>query len=156
MRIKVLSLIGLSEDDFFGGIKRAQLFEKTDFVIPKVTIKLNDKDYNNFFLKYQCERDMNVRYLNKNEACLTASWVDFDYAMKEAINLKLIDKAAITDPEDMKIINNKKNITLSDFEQIISKYSDKKLEQVLSSSYGLIKIPDYETENAELIFDLNG
>ena len=99
---------------------------------------------------------MNVRYLNKNEACLTASWVDFDYARKEAINLKLIDKAAITDPEDMKIINNKKNITLSDFEQIISKYSDKKLEQVLSSSYGLIKIPDYETENAELIFDLNG
>jgi len=144
-----------ARDDFFGDIVRAKLFEKTDFKVPTITINLSDEDYNNFFLKYQCERDMNLRYLKRNDDCYTAPWVDLDYAMGKIFRHNYIDKSIITDSKDLSIINST-NITLSDFEYIVTKYSNFSLEKIMSTSYGLIKIPDYAAENAGLTFYLYG
>ncbi|OUM63060.1 hypothetical protein PIROE2DRAFT_61493 [Piromyces sp. E2] len=145
----------LAKDEFFGSTRRAKLFEKTDFVVPKITIHLSDEDYHNFFLKYQCERDMNLRYLKRNEDCYSAPWVDLDYAMGKIFRHNYIDKSTITDTNDLSIIN-KSNVTLSELEHIINKYSNFSLEKMLSTPYGLIKIPNYSVEEASLTFDLNG
>jgi len=145
----------VAKDNFFGNIRRAEIFEKTDFVVPKITINLNEDDYNNFFLKYQCERDMNVRYLNKNEDCYDAPWMDYDSIMKKTFSHNLIDQSIITDRKDLDLIN-KSNKTLSDFETIIYKYSNYTLEKILSTGNELFKIPDYESKQAGLTFDING
>jgi len=98
---------------------------------------------------------MNSRYLTRNDECYKAPWVDVDYAMNKAIKNKLIDKNAIIDQDDLQIIN-KNNKTISEFESIVKKYTNFTLEEILTTGYGLIKIPDYSTENAGLTFDLDG
>lgn len=120
-----------------------------------MTINFKDEDLNNFYLKYQCERDMNTRYLTRNDECYTAPWVDLSASLDKAFRHKLIDKNSIKESKDLKIINNK-NITLSDFEHIITTYSNLSLEKILSSSYGLINIPDYKIDEASLTFDIDG
>ena len=145
-----------AKDAFFGDVKRAEIFEKTDFVVPKITINLSEKDYRNLFLKYQCERDMNVRYLNKNEDCYQASWMNYDKIMKKAIEKNLIDSSLIKDSKDLELLSHT-NKTFSDFENIVSKYSNYTIDKILSTGYGLYKIPDYETEEETgLSFDING
>jgi len=145
----------VAEDKFFGDIRRAEIFEKTDFKIPKITINLKKKDLNNFYLRYQCEHDMNARYLIRNEDCYTAPWVDLDYAMNKTFRNNLIDKTLIKEQKDLDIIN-KTNITLSEFEHIVTTYSNFTLEKILNTGYGLIKIPDYSADEASLTFDLDG
>jgi len=60
MKIKNLTLLslfigsGFAYDKFFGNVRRAELFEKTDFKVPKITINLNDDDYRKYFLTYKC------------------------------------------------------------------------------------------------------
>jgi len=98
---------------------------------------------------------MNNRYLKRNEDCYKASWIDLDYAMNKAFDKDVVDKNSIKDTKDLNMIN-KSNITLSEFEHIITKYSNYSLEQVLSTSFGLVKIPDYSTEDAGLSFDIDG
>jgi len=136
-------------------VKRAELFEKTDFIIPKLTINLSEEAYNNFFLKYQCERDMNIRYLNKNEECYHASWMNYDDIMAKAIDKKLINQSLIKDSKDLAIMKMS-NKTYSDFKTIASKYSNHTVEELLSTSYTLYKIPDYETEESGLSLDIKG
>ncbi|OUM57095.1 hypothetical protein PIROE2DRAFT_65194 [Piromyces sp. E2] len=161
MKIKYISFLTIlvgcvsAYDEFFGNIRRAELFEKTDFVVPKLTIKFNEQDYKNFFLKYQCEHDMNARYLIRNDECYVASWVNLDDAMEKAFQTHLLDKSLITDGEDLQIIK-KSNKTISEFEHIVTKYTNRTLEDILSTGHGLIKIPDYSTENAGLTFDIDG
>jgi len=145
-----------AKDAFFGDVKRAEIFEKTDFVVPNITINLSEKDYRNFYLRYQCERDMNIRYLNKNEDCYHASWMDYDDIMKKAIEKKLIDSSLIKDSKDLELLR-RTNKTFSDFENIVSKYSNYTMDKILSTGYGLYKIPEYEMEEeASLTFDLKG
>ena len=145
----------LAKDAFFGEVKRAEIFEKTDFVVPKVTINLSEEDYRNFFLKYQCERDMNVRYLNKNEDCLHAYWMNYDNIMTKALNKNLIDKSRIKDKKDLELIEMT-NKTYTEFETIASKYSNHTIDQLLSTNYGLYAIPDYEAKNSQLTLDIEG
>jgi len=153
--IKKVVSNAIATDKFFGDIKRAEIFEKTDFVVPKITINLSDVDYNQFFLKYQCERDMNIRYLTKNEECYKASWMNYDSILENAFNSEFIDKSKITESKDLELIK-KSNKTLSEFESIISKYTNFTIEEILSTGYGLFKIPDYEVDKAGLTFDVDG
>jgi len=147
----------LAYDEFFGDIRRAEIFEKTDFVIPEVTINFKKDDLKNFLLKYQCERDMNVRYLTRNEECYTAPWVDLNYSLNKAFRHQLIDKSLIKTSKDIEIINNNNGkMTVPDFEHIVTTYSNYTLEEILATTYGLIDIPNFEAEEVGLTFNIDG
>jgi len=98
---------------------------------------------------------MNLRYLTRNEECYKAPWVDLDYSLSKAFRHELIDKNSIKDAKDLEIINNG-NITLSNFEHIVTTYTNFTLENILSTSYGLIDIPNYEADEVGLTFNVNG
>jgi len=112
-------------DSFFGTADRPELFELTDFKMPNIIINLDEKDYKNYFLRYQCEIDMNMRNLTRNEDCYTAPWVNLDDVLDKAFKNDLIKKDKISD-NDLSVIN-KKNITLNQFEHIVTTYSKFKL-----------------------------
>jgi len=135
-------------------VKRAELFEKTDFKIPTLTVKAEEEDFKNFFLKYQCERDMNIRYLTRNEDCYTAPWVNLDSVMNKAMINELIRKEDLS-TKDLALIEKGK-LTLSDFEGIVTRNTNLTLEEILSTGYGLIKLPDYEIGEAGMSFDIEG
>jgi len=141
-------------DSFFGKIHRAKLFEMTDFKVPDITINFDEEELNNFYLTYQCECDMNARYQVRNENCYKAPWMDYDYAMNKAIKHNIIDISSIKNEKDFSIIN-KTNITFSEFEHIITKYTNRTLETVLTTSSSLFKIPTYSTDNVGLSFKLD-
>jgi len=162
MKFNILSLLAISlgssyaYDDFFDGhYTRAELFEITDFVVPKITINLNENDLNNFFLRYQCEFDMNARYLVRNDECYKKPIINLDDALKNALDYNYIKRDEITSPYGLYLIN-KGNITLNEFEYIVDNYSDYSLENLLSSSYELAEFLDYSTDDASLTFELNG
>ena len=99
---------------------------------------------------------MNPRYLTRNDECYEASWADYDYAFDKAFRYGYLNKSLIKDTKDLDLIE-KTNKTLADFEYIAEKYSNTTLETLLSTSYGLIKLPNYSTENdASLTFELDG
>eukprot|EP00833_Pecoramyces_ruminatium_P015576 jgi/Orpsp1_1/1189608/evm.model.d7180000073212.1 len=158
--MKVLTLFSLfigsvlAYDEFFGNITRAEIFEKTDFNVPNITISFSDEDYNKFFLKYQCERDMNLRHLTRNDDCYTAPWVDLHQAMQKAYKLNLIDKSKI-ESNDLQTIE-KSDFSIQEFETIVTKYTNFTLEKILNTSYGLISIPDFEVDDVGLTIDING
>ena len=135
------------------GIRKSELFELTDFKVPKITINLSNDDYKRFQLTYQCEYDMNIRLIKRNDECYTAPWVNLDKALKRAFKKNLIDESKLSS-SDSKIVNNG-NISLSNFENIVTKYSNFTLPKILSTSYGLIDIPDYKADTS-LTFELDG
>jgi len=141
----------LAEDKFFGDVKRALIFEKTDFVVPKATFNFTEEDYRNFFLRYECEHDMNNRYLVDHEECYTAPWIDYTYALNKLFRHSYINKEIIVDKNDLAIAN-KENVTISDFEYIVSKYSNYTMKELMATNYGLYKFPDFE---AEVFFNFN-
>jgi len=98
---------------------------------------------------------MNVRYLNKNEECYKAVWINLNNMLNKAFKNNYIDKNSIKDSADLSIIN-KSDISFTEFEHIVKTYSNHTLEQIFSTSYGLYKIPDYETEDASLTLDIDG
>jgi len=161
MKIKFLIPLILSigqifaKDDFFTNDDRAEIFQKTDFVVPKITVNFSEEDYKNFFLKYQCEYDMHPRNAIRNDDCYKAPWVDLDYALSKAFRNNIINKNSITDSNDLNIIK-KGNITLTNFENLVKKYTDLQLENVLTTTNGLIKIPDQIADEASMTFDING
>ncbi|OUM65082.1 carbohydrate-binding module family 18 [Piromyces sp. E2] len=144
----------LASDSYFGNVRRAELFEKLDFKVPKMTINLSDEDYKNYFLTYKCEYDMNIRHITRNDDCYKAPWIDLDLAMDKAFKYNLINKSKV-EKNDLDIINNK-NITLEQFENIVTKYTNYNVETILSINFGLVKIPTYETENASITLDIDG
>jgi len=97
---------------------------------------------------------MNIRHTTRNDDCYTADWSNLHSALKKAVVLNMVDSSNFSQ-EDYNIYNNK-NITLSQFESIVNKHSNFTIEKLLSTSYGLMPIPNYETENAGLTFELNG
>jgi len=123
--------------------------------MPKITINLNEEDYKNFFLTYQCTHDTNSRYRIKNEECYKAPWINLDSILNTAFNNSILSKDKISNSDDVKLINNA-NITLSEFEHIVTTYSNYTLEDMFTSSYGLYKIPTYVAENAGMTFELDG
>jgi len=98
---------------------------------------------------------MNARYLIRNDECYQASWVNLDESMNKAFKNNLINKSLITDDEDLEIVK-KSNKTLSEFEHIVTKYTNFTLEDILSIGRGLIKIPDYSADDAGLTLDIDG
>ncbi|OUM63080.1 hypothetical protein PIROE2DRAFT_61501 [Piromyces sp. E2] len=157
INLSLLTLLvsrALAKDSFFGDVSRAKIFEKTDFVVPKVTLNFTEEGYRNFFLRYECEHDMNNRYLIENKECYTAPWVDYTYALNKLFRHQYISKESIVDKDDLAIAN-KENVTVSDFEYILHKYSDYTMQEIMATSYGLYKFPDYEAE-AGLTFDIDG
>jgi len=161
MKMKIYTILSLfvgsalASDEYFGKITRAKLFEKTDFVVPKITINLNKDDYRNLFLAYQCERDNSKQHFVKNDECYSAPWVDYDVAMNKTLEAKYVKKSSITDASDLEIIN-KTNITFSEYEHIIDKYSSVPIEKIFQKTYGIFKIPEFKTEDASMTFNLEG
>jgi len=160
--MKIFTLISLfvgsafAKDSYFtNGYRRAPLFDKTDFKIPNFKVKLSDEDYKNFLLGYQCERDLSKQHFQKNKDCFTAPWVDYDIAMNRTIEAKYIKKSSITNASDLSIIN-KTNITYSEYEYIVNKYSSAPMETIFQKVYGIYKIPEFTTENASMNFELDG
>jgi len=99
---------------------------------------------------------MNPRYLIRNDDCYEASWTDYDFAFDKAFRYGYLHKSLIKDKEDLDLIE-KKNKTLADFEYIAEKYSNTTLETLLSTTYGLINLPNYTTDSdASLSFELDG
>jgi len=98
---------------------------------------------------------MSVRFLNKNEDCYHAYWMNYDNIMIKAIRNNLIDKSLITDDKDLKLIE-KSDKTYEDFKTIASKYSNHTIEELLSTASGLYAIPDYEAEKSGLTIDIDG
>jgi len=122
--------------------------------MPKITVNLNENDYKNFFLTYQCIHDTHNRYRIKNEECYKAPWVDLHNILENAFSKSIIEKSKITQSEDLELIKNV-NITLPDFEHIVTSYSNVTMEELFSSANALYTIPSYETENAGLTFELD-
>ena len=98
---------------------------------------------------------MNPRNAIRNEDCYKAPWVDLDYALSKAFRNNIINKNLIKDQNDLNIIN-KGNITLTNFENIVKKYTDFELENVLTTTNGLIKIPDQIAKEASMTLNING
>jgi len=144
-----------AKDNYFGNVTRAELFEQTDFLIPKITINLSDEDYNMFFFTYQCMYETSVRNLIRNEDCYQAPWMNYNSILKKAMKKSLISKEDIKDSDDLDLINNV-NITLPEFEYLFQTYTNYTLEEILSSAYDLYTIPTFETDDAILNFDIDG
>ncbi|ORX84650.1 hypothetical protein BCR32DRAFT_291190 [Anaeromyces robustus] len=149
-------------DSFFktyGNVTRTELFEKTDFKVPTIKINLNETEYTTLFLSFQCNRDCSPNFLKRNEKCYTAPWVDLNYALNRCINKKYIDISNIS-PKDSQLVNsvnaNSHNVTLSEFENMITTYSNFTLEEIFSHPYHLTDIPstEFETNNASMNFKL--
>jgi len=149
-------------DDFFGNVTRVELFENIDFKVPTLRIHLDDTDYKNLFWGYECKKDMTPGFLKRNEHCFTAPYVDLNYATRRTFQDKeFIKKSAITNPADLELvqntIDNKHNITLEEFENIITKYSNFTLETIFSLPYKLA-IPAekyFEAEKASMTYELD-
>jgi len=97
---------------------------------------------------------MNIRHAVRNEECYNAPWVNFSSSLNKAFKFGLMDKTKF-DANDLQLVKNG-NITLSEFETFVTKYTEFSLEEILSLSYGLITIPVYETDEATMTFDLEG
>ncbi|OUM59660.1 hypothetical protein PIROE2DRAFT_63624 [Piromyces sp. E2] len=135
----------------------------TDFKVPTITVHLNDVDYQKLFLSFECERDASPNFLKRHDACYTAPWVNLTYSLERAIRKNYIDINKVTKQEDIDLINNslKKqshNITIDEFESLVKKYTDFKLEEILSTPYKLIELPStsFNTSDASMSFDLDG
>ncbi|ORX84657.1 coth-domain-containing protein [Anaeromyces robustus] len=156
----IVASSALAKDDFFENDTRAELFQKTDYSVPSFKITINDDDYKKLFLKVQCEEDMDGRNYTRNDDCYTTPWVNLNDVMEKAFDYKLINKSHLM-YNDLEIIKNK-NITLSQFERIVTRYTDEPLEKFLSI-HNLIKLPsddkesyDYKVKKAKLTFELEG
>ncbi|ORX84649.1 hypothetical protein BCR32DRAFT_230296 [Anaeromyces robustus] len=124
-------------------------------------VTISPEEYEDFFISRQCERDTTPGFLKRNEACYTAHWVDLNQVLSTCIQNKYIDISKIT-PKDKELVDkvtgntNSYNITLSEFENIITTYSDFKLEEILSKPYRLLNPPSYHdfvAEKARMTFE---
>jgi len=75
--------------------------------------------------------------------------------MNKTLEAKYVKKSSITDASDLEIIN-KTNITFSEYEHIIDKYSSVPIEKIFQKTYGIFKIPEFKTEDASMTFNLEG
>ncbi|ORX84656.1 hypothetical protein BCR32DRAFT_276928 [Anaeromyces robustus] len=166
LNIKIISFISLfvatvfasDRDDFYENDTRAELFKKTDFIVPKFKIEISDEDYKKLFLKLQCEKDMNKRSFVRNDDCYTAPWVNLHEVAEKSLKYGYINKTIVTET-DLKIIKNE-NITLTELESIVTKYIKEPFGEYLSY-HNLISIPsdktnDYQVNDAKLTFELDG
>ncbi|KAG4091434.1 coth-domain-containing protein [Neocallimastix lanati (nom. inval.)] len=131
-----------AEDAFFGNVSRVDLFEHIDFRVPTIRVELTDVDYKNLFWGYECFRDETPGFLKRNEHCFTAPYVDLNYATRRTFyDKEFIKMSAITNSTDLEIvqstIDQKHNITLQEFESIITTYSNFTLEEIFSLPYKL-------------------
>ncbi|ORX84642.1 coth-domain-containing protein [Anaeromyces robustus] len=158
-------------DDLFRkhNVKRVELFEKTDFLVPDIKIHLNDVDFQTLFYGFQCMKDCSPTYLKENDDCYTAPWVDLNNVLEKAIDkdfmyfkmdninnnndIKQNDKQLILD-----VVKNKNhNITLPEFKNIVKNYSNYTVPELFSIPYQLTRIPDskyFETSSASMTFNL--
>jgi len=149
-------------DNFFEQGVRPEFFEITDFKIPKFTISMPEEIYVNFFLARQCILDANPSTLVRNDDCYTAPWVDLNDMMKKIVENQYIDvKALKNDPKDNefveKVINNTQEINITEFENLLKKYSNITLEQIFSKPYNLVKInpaSDFVVTDAAVTYQL--
>jgi hypothetical protein len=152
-------------DSFLKDAIRPKLFQMTDFNVPKIRIYINETEYANLFLVMRCEMDTHPSYLKRNDDCYTAPWVNLNDSFKKLISKKYLDVNSVNNTEDKKLIddvtNDKKEITLSEFEKIVTTYTKYSLEQIFSQPYDLIRVPNstpygtnFETDSASMVFQL--
>jgi len=126
---------------------------------------MTEEDYNNCFLVAQCEKDTHPNYMRRNEECYTAPWVNLNSALSKVIENKYIDIDALKKSNDYELVEkaidktNDFNITLPEFENIITSYSNFTLEEIFTSPYGIAKVPsnsNFNITNPSLTYELDG
>ena len=96
-------------------------------------------------------------FITRNDDCYTAPWINLNKILGKAEKDGFIKRNEIT-KEDKAIITNV-NITLSEFEYIINKYSTYPIEDFFTDytkDRGYFDIPLDDKYNGTMIFDLNG
>jgi len=163
LAIPFLAVNVFAFDEFFGNFTRVELFEHIDFTVPNLKIKLSDYDYKTLFLSYQCKKDATPGFLKKNEECYRAPYIDYCYAIERATKKNYLDKSKITDPNDLKLVEDSisrtHQMTYEEFKNIVEKYSSLAIEEILSLPYGLISYPEKYFEardKAGLVFEIEG
>jgi len=155
--ITILSLLISSVfayDAFFENTRRAELFEKTDFNVPTIRVNMSEQELKNLHLSYQCRRDTSTIYYTRNDDCYTAPWINLNEILNKIVDKKIIKKSKMSS-SDLAFLT-KTDISIEEFESLITKYTSYSLEEIFRSSYGFFEIPEYTVKNATLNFELDG
>jgi len=144
----------LAKADFFNGLKRAEIFEMTEFNMPTIHIHFSEKSYNRFHLTYKCLYDTHPLVENKNEDCYTAPWVNYTEIVSTLISREYLDTKALS--KKQKSLINDPNLGYDDFKSILSAGSTFSVQEVFSQSHTIVNIPDFEEKKASLDFTING
>ncbi|ORX47119.1 coth-domain-containing protein [Piromyces finnis] len=75
--------------------------------------------------------------------------------MNKTLTNNYIKKSSITDKSDLEIIN-KTNITYSEYEYMVNKYSSVPIEKIFQKTADVYSIPEFSTDDASMLFDLEG
>jgi len=157
----------IAADKFFDERKisnpRSDLFKLTDFKVPTFHVHLNDIDYQKFFFSFECERYASPNFVERKDECYTAPWVNLTYSLDRALSKNYIPKSKIKDQADLSLIDSvlkthTHNLTVSEFDALITKYTDYTIEELFTTPYKLTIIPstEFETKDASLTFELDG
>jgi len=157
----------IADDKFFDerdiANDRSELFKLTDFKVPNIYVHLNDIDYQKFFFSFECERYASPNFVERKDECYTAPWVNLTYSLDRALTKNYIPKSKIKDKTDLSLIDSvlkthTHNLTVSEFDGLITKYTNYTIEELFTTPYKLTIIPstEFETKDASLTFELDG
>ncbi len=144
----------LAKADFFGDIKRAEIFEMTELKMPTFRIKLSEESYNRFQLTYKCMYDTHPLIENVNEDCYQAPWVNYTDVASTLVRRGYLDTTALT-PKQKDLIEDP-TLGYNDFKSIVNAGSIYTLKEIFSQSHSIVPIPSFEELNAQLDFVLDG
>ena len=115
---------------------------------------MDEQELKNLHLSYQCRRDTNRIYYTRNDDCYTAPWINLNEILNKIVDKKIIKKSKMSS-SDLAFLT-KTDISIEEFESLITKYTSYSLEEIFRSSYGFFEIPEYTVKNATLNFELDG
>ena len=116
-----------------------------------------------FFFSFECERYASPNFVERKDECYTAPWVNLTYSLDRALSKNYIPKSKIKDKTDLSLIDSvlkthTHNLTVSEFDGLITKYTNYTIEELFTTPYKLTIIPstEFETKDASLTFELDG
>jgi len=154
--ITLLSLLissAFAFDSFFENTKRDELFEITDFNIPTIKVNMSEEELKNLHLSYQCRRDTSCIYYTRNVDCYTAPWINLNEILNKIVEQNIIEKSQLSE-SDLAYLENT-DITIEEFENLLTTYTSYSMEDIFRSSRGYFEIPEYTVKNATLNFEID-
>jgi len=145
---------GVAKADYFKGIERAEIFEKTELNMPSFHIKFSDESYNRFQLTYKCLHDTHPLIENFNEDCYQAPWVNYTEVVSSLISREYLTTTKLSSKQK-KLIDDP-NLNYSDFKSIVSAASTIPLQEIFSQRHTIVPIPSFEDKKAALDFTVDG